>query len=386
MKFLCRIKKCEKAGLLFFVVCVVQAAPITERDSQFLDKQLEDYALVIDEKNITLDDSAAFPRVGIEQLQNNREGNKEYQQSPDAQLDKPKATSVDLYREQEQFIEDNAFFAPPISNEINSGGWTSRNGLPNEFQFESTNTGSGLLNQNEIIQNGQQLKMLAHNIFGEEMLEDILIAQQDVKMLVNQADAWIKDVLFDDSNWRLEDSIYGSAAVMFINDSSLISFLKKLDGSSDDINQIRKQLEQQNDSHKDSKLETDSEMVQAYFSIMEFWNNNASTLIYLVLSIVIVAEGLKLISKTLQPKEKRKSRRGSRRISRRGSTKKRASTSSLSAQGGVVSNSITNSGVARVEKQQHTSRRHHHNRRRRVKRSWVRKVLDGTFAGSRKNH
>lgn len=384
MKFLCRIKKCEQAVFLFFVVCVVQAAPMAEQDSKFLDEQLDNFALVIDEQILMLEGVATLPQQQVEPLQNKIDKSKEQQNQPDIKLDKPEVASADLNRGYEQPGKDDVFFNTTI-NGINSSGRVDTNTLVNEFRFDNEETSPVVFNQNGIIQNNEQLKMLAHNVFSEETLEDVLMVQQEVKMLVNQADAWIKDVLFDDSNWRLEDSIYGSAAIMFINDSSLIRFLKKLDENSDDINQIRKQLEQQNSPDKESTLVPESELVKGYISIMEFWNNYASTLIYLVLSIVIAVELFKLISKALKPKKKRKSRRGSRRNSRRVQKKEKLPTIPFSDQGTVASNSAASSGVARREKHKQTSRRHHHNRRHRVKRSWVRKVLDETFSDVNKN-
>lgn len=384
MKFLCRIKKCEQAIFLFFVVCVAQAAPIAEQDGKFFGGQLDNLALVGDEQRVTLEGIATIPQQKMQPSQNSIDTKKQPHVQPGIELDKPEVGSIDSNQEYGQPSKDDLFFNATV-NEINGSGRANINPLPNKFRFDSEVASPTVFRQNRIIQNNEQLKVLAHDLFGEETLEDVLLAQQEVKMLVNQADTWVKDVLFDDSNWRLEDSIYGSAAILFINDSSLIRFLKKLDGDSDDINQIREQLERQDIPDKEAVSETESGLLGGYFSIMEFWNEYASTLIILVLSIAVLVEVFKFFSKALKPKEKHKSRRGSRRSSRRVRKKESSPSISLPAHARVASSRSTNSDVIRGEKYKHSSRRHHHNRRHRVKRSWVRKVLDDAFTAGNKN-
>lgn len=384
MNFFCKIIKCKQAFLLFFVICVVQAAPIAEQDGKFLGDQLDNLALVGGEQIVPLEGIATIPQQQMQPSQNNIDTKNEHHVQPGIERDKPKIVSIDSNQEYGQPSKDDLFFNATV-NEINGSGRVNTNPLPNKFRFDNEVASPTLFRQNGIIQNNEQLKVLAHNVFSDETLEDVLLAQQEVKMLVNQADAWVKDVLFDDSNWRLEDSIYGSAAILFINDSSLIRFLKKLDGDSGEINQIRKQLERQDVPDKEAVSETESGLMGGYFSVMEFWNEYAGILIIWVVSIAIILEAFNFFSKALKPKEKRKSRRDSRRSSRRVRKKESSPSISLPAHGRVASSRSANFDVTRGEKYKHSSRRHHHNRRHRVKRSWVRKVLDDAFADGNKN-
>ncbi len=365
MKFLYIIKKCEQVGLLFFIVSVANAAPI-EDSGGYLDNQLEAFAFVIDEEAMGLADTPTISQGEVKELQDSTGKSQEQQNLLSTQYDKPKTTLGDLQKDQVRLGEAKVY-SRKSTKEVNSGNRANINTLKNDFLFKNKITNSDIFNQNQLFLNNQDLKMLAHDIFGEQTLNDVLMAREEVKMLLKLTNAWIKEVLFDDRNWRLEDSIYGSAAIMFIKDSSLIRFLKKLDGNPDGINRTRKYSEQQNNSHDNLGIETDAGLVQGNFGVLEFWNKYSGLFFYIVLPIIILREVYKLISNTLKPKKKHNSRRGPIKKSRHTNKKERISDIPLSADDGIASNRTSNSGVARREKYKQPSRRKEQSSRRRVK-------------------
>ena len=237
------------------------------------------------------------------------------------------------------------------------------------------------INQKGMIENSQQLKMLAHNLFGDDTLEDLIVTQQDVKNLFYQADAWVKDVLFDDSQWRLEDSIYGSAAILFINDSSLIKFLRKFDTDPKDLKQITKNFENnsQIDNNNSSNFESDSALLKGYFSILDFIKKYGGFLVYTLLSIVIIREIINLIAKALKPKNK-SAKRPKQDVRRRSSHERTVSLNSSNTdldKGNQIATTSTNN-----DKSGTPARRRHRGRKNRPKRSVVRKILDNTFGNT----
>ncbi len=354
MKFLYIIKKCKQVGLLFFIVSVANAAAI-ENNEGYLDNQLEAFALLIDEESI---DVVEVPTISQRE-------SKDHQKLASTQSDKPKTTLGDLNKEKVQPKDAQVFFSKK-TKVVNSSHRATLNALKKDFLFKSITASPNLHNQSLSFHNSQDLKMLAHNMFGEQTLNDVLKVREEVKMLLDLTDTWIKEVLFDDRNWRLEDSIYGSVAIMFIRDSSLIRFLKKLEGNFASANRTGKYSEQQNNVHNNLVMEADADIQRSY-GIMDFWNKYSGVFIYLVFPIIIVREVYKLISNTSKSKKKQHSRRGSKRNSRQAEKKEKVSEMPLSVQDGITGDKASNSGVARREKYKQPSRKYDQSSRRRAK-------------------
>jgi len=226
---------------------------------------------------------------------------------------------------------------------------------------------------------------LAHNLFSEETLDDLLLAKHEIKSFINQADSWIKEVIFDDRHWRLEDAIYGSTAFMFIYDSSVMRFLRKLDGGSESLEQIKDRFNMENGTTDASEklYAEDSVLARGYYSILEFWKQHARTIIYLLLSFIIVKELSALISKTLNSRNKTRSRRKkSSRFKKGMQTQTTVQTSSVPAYASITTDGDVETDSAKEQRQKFSSRRHRSSRRRRPKRSFVRKMLDDIFTNS----
>ncbi len=243
------------------------------------------------------------------------------------------------------------------------------------------NRGNFQLAYNEgIITNSKQLKLLAYNLFGEETLEDLLLAKHEFKSLINQADSWIKEVIFDDNNWRLEDAIYGSTAFMFIYDSSVMRFLRRLDGGSENLEQIKDKFNIENGTTDGNQklYAEDSVLARSYYSILEFWKQHARTIIYLLLSIVIIKELTALVSKSLNSRNKAKRRRKYSKKHQQNRHKQQT----VQAYAGVSADGEVDAGNSKEKRQKYSSRRHYSSRRRRPKRSFVRKFLDDIFVNS----
>ncbi len=258
----------------------------------------------------------------------------------------------------------------------------------NPFQVGSRPGNFKLAYNEGIITNSNQLKLLAHNLFGEETLEDLLLAKHEIKSFINQADSWIKEVIFDDSHWRLEDAIYGSTAFMFIYDSSVMRFLRKLDGGPESLEQIKDKFNIENGTTDASEklYAEDSLLASGYYSILEFWKKHARTIIYLLLSFIIIKELIALVSKAVNSRNKAKSRRKRSSKYKKGlQTQASVQTSAVPAYASVTADANVDPDNTREKRQKHSSRRRYSSRRRRPKRSFVRKMLDNIFANSTHN-
>ncbi len=297
-------------------------------------------------------------------------------------------SSQQTYRDNNVY-DEKGLLKNPLGNDFDFFNAYSEEGevafSRNPFLLARNNRSFQVAYNEGIITNSQQLKMLAYNLFQEETLEDLLLAKQEIKSFLNQADSWIKEVIFDDSNWRLEDAIYGSTAFMFIYDSSVMRFLRKLDGSSESLNQIKDRFNIENGTTDASEklYAEDSVLASGYYSILEFWKKHARTIIYLLLFLVLIKELTALVSRAFSSKSKAKSRRKkSRRSHKNMRTKQSTSTSPAPAYASVSVDGGVGADGTKESRRKHSSRRHYSSRRSRPKHSFIRKILDDMFVKS----
>ena len=349
MDFFIGIRQFRQVSLLYFTVCIAANAASIVQFYEFPEKH---------------EDAASTSQA---QKAGNRFNESNKQKKRSSLLDKHHSFIIDLSREIDKRREKEYFF-DSTANEIGDG-MERINTLQNTFYFNNNaNTGTNRNNQSKMVDNRQQLKMLAEDLFDKEMLKDVLIAKNEVKILFNQTDAWIKDVLFDDSSWRLEDAIYGSAAFLFVNDSSLVDSLRKNEGNSD-VAQNMDYFDSR--YYTDQEAEIDFEPGKGLFYVIEFLKKNTKNLIFLFVSIFIIQEGIKFFSKK---KHRRKTR--FKRSSSEGKEIENT-TGLLLSPGGRV---IGQKSEAGRNKDEHSSRRRRHrNGRRKPKRSLLRKIADAVF-------
>ncbi len=300
----------------------------------------------------------------------------------------PENSTSQLYKEDFEGKKP-VFLDQGLSNDLNVfNDYGETDGLTfskNPFLVDNRRGNFQLAYNEGIISNSKQLKLLAYNLFGEETLEDLLLTKYEIKSFINQADNWIKEVIFDDSNWRLEDAIYGSTAFMFIYDSSVIRFLRKLDGGSESLEQIKEKYNIENGTADASEklYAEDSALARGYYSILEFWKAHSRTMIYLLLSFIIIKELAALITRAVNSRNKKKSRRKKSKISRKNMrTRQLDRASSTPAYAGAAIDGEIKTDKTKVMGRKHSSHRHYSSRRRRPKRSFIRKMLDDIFVKS----
>jgi hypothetical protein len=348
MDFFIGIRKFRQASLLFFAVCIAANAASIVQFYEFP----EEYEGVAS--------TSQAQKVGNSFNESNK------QEKRSSLLDKHHSFIIDLSREIDKRREKEYFFGS-TANEMGDG-MERINTLQNTFYFNNNaNTGAYRSNQSEMVDNGRQLKMLADDLFDKEMLKDVLMAKNEAKILFNQTDAWIKDVLFDDSSWRLEDAIYGSAAFLFVNDSSLAGSLGKIEGNSNVI----QNEDYFGSQYIDQEGEMDFELGNGLFYIIEFLKKNTKNLVFLFVSILIIQESIKYFSR-----KKHRSKARFKRSSSEGKEIENTTGLLFSPQGRVIGQK----SEAGRNKDEHSSRRRRHrNGRRKPKRSLLRKIADAVF-------